>query len=165
MSARRLNPCGDNAYDGVSLSPLETMFVKVKGFQLDVDWAAARTAAAYDRWLAQVPRRRCWPQRPAPRAHSDRCCAAPRVRASDVAARRGRRATSRATTTLRTPPFTSSPGHWRCSAAAGRASTTSFTATAAGTCRATGRRPSSGTTSWSMAMLRAGHSGTCGGSL
>ena len=48
----------------MSLSPLETMFVKVKGFQLEGDWAAARTAAAYDRWLAQVLCRRCWPRRP-----------------------------------------------------------------------------------------------------
>ena len=48
---RRLNPYAEYAYDGLALNPLEVMFVKVKGFQVQGDWASAQLATTYQRWL------------------------------------------------------------------------------------------------------------------
>ena len=55
--ACRLNPYAEYAYDGLALNPLEVMFVKVKGFQLQADWASAQLASTYQRWLASRVRR------------------------------------------------------------------------------------------------------------
>jgi len=35
----------------VSLNPLEVMFVKVKGYLLELDWTTATFADAIDRWM------------------------------------------------------------------------------------------------------------------
>ena len=50
--ACRLNPYAEYAYDGLALNPLEVMFVKVKGFQLQAEWASAQLASTYQRWLS-----------------------------------------------------------------------------------------------------------------
>lgn len=61
---RRLNPYAEYAYDGLALNPLEVMFVKVKGFQVQGRWASAEMATTYDRWgSAQVST--CCDRRPA----------------------------------------------------------------------------------------------------
>ena len=53
---RRVNPYGENYYDGISLNPFEVMFVKVKGVLLQNDWSYARVAKKYDEWMTmQVP--------------------------------------------------------------------------------------------------------------
>lgn len=52
--ARRLNPYAEYAYDGLLLNPLEVLFVKVKGFQVQTDWVSAIMATTYDRWVTQV---------------------------------------------------------------------------------------------------------------
>ena len=49
--ACRLNPYAEYAYDGLALNPLEVMFIKVKGFQLQAEWASAQLASTYQRWL------------------------------------------------------------------------------------------------------------------
>lgn len=48
-----INPYGEHYYDGVSLNPLEVMFVKTKGVLLGNDWSYSLLAAKYDEWLAQ----------------------------------------------------------------------------------------------------------------
>ncbi|CAL8465845.1 g5381 [Coccomyxa elongata] len=48
----RLNPYADYAYDGIGLNPMEVLFVKVKGFQREGNWATTRMAITYDRWIA-----------------------------------------------------------------------------------------------------------------
>lgn len=48
---RRENPYKENSFDGVSLNPLEVMFVKVKGYLLELDWTTATWADAIDRWM------------------------------------------------------------------------------------------------------------------
>jgi len=50
----RLNPYAEFAYDGLLLNPLEVLFVKVKGFQVHIDWMSAMMATTYDRWLSEV---------------------------------------------------------------------------------------------------------------
>ncbi|GAB4815440.1 hypothetical protein N2152v2_002486 [Parachlorella kessleri] len=45
-----MNPFIDGAYDGISLSPLEQMFVKVKWVEVRHELTAAATAVAYSRW-------------------------------------------------------------------------------------------------------------------
>ena len=50
----RLNPYAEFAYDGLLLNPLEVLFVKVKGFQVQNDWMSAMMATTYDRWLSEV---------------------------------------------------------------------------------------------------------------
>mmetsp|Transcript_669 Transcript_669/g.1942 ORF Transcript_669/g.1942 Transcript_669/m.1942 type:complete len:501 (-) Transcript_669:495-1997(-) len=45
------NPYKENSFDGVSLNPLEVMFVKVKGYLLELDWTTATWADAIDRWM------------------------------------------------------------------------------------------------------------------
>ena len=49
-SLYRLNPYKVDMYDGVNLTPLEVMFVKVKDYMLQANWAASKTSQAYDRW-------------------------------------------------------------------------------------------------------------------
>ena len=49
-AVRRMNPYADMAYDGVVLNPLEVLFVKIKGFQLDSNWVSTRLATTYARW-------------------------------------------------------------------------------------------------------------------
>ena len=48
---RRQNPYKEFGNDGIALNPMEVVFVKVKGFMLDGDWAMAQTAATYARWV------------------------------------------------------------------------------------------------------------------
>ena len=55
---RRVNPYGENYYDGISLNPFEVMFVKVKGVLLQNDWSYARVAKKYDEWMTMQARRR-----------------------------------------------------------------------------------------------------------
>ncbi|CAL5224080.1 g6706 [Coccomyxa viridis] len=45
------NPYADSLYDGVSVSPLEVVFVKYKQYLLDAGWSNAQEAAAYSRWM------------------------------------------------------------------------------------------------------------------
>ncbi|EIE24703.1 hypothetical protein COCSUDRAFT_14419 [Coccomyxa subellipsoidea C-169] len=47
-----LNPYAEFAYDGLVLNPLEVLFVKVKGFQMQGGWLSAQMASTYDRWLS-----------------------------------------------------------------------------------------------------------------
>ena len=54
---RRVNPYGENYYDGISLNPFEVMFVKVKGVLLQNDWSYARVAKKYDEWMTMQARR------------------------------------------------------------------------------------------------------------
>ncbi|KAK9808733.1 hypothetical protein WJX72_002733 [[Myrmecia] bisecta] len=49
----RVNPYGENYYDGITLSPYEVLFVKVKGVLLQNDWSYARFAKKYDEWITQ----------------------------------------------------------------------------------------------------------------
>ena len=51
FSSLRVNPYGENYYDGISLNPFEVMFVKVKGVLLQNDWSYARVAKKYDEWM------------------------------------------------------------------------------------------------------------------
>ena len=51
-ASSRLNPYAEYAYDGITLNPLEVVFVKVKDFTLDIDWTSPLMAATYDRWLS-----------------------------------------------------------------------------------------------------------------
>lgn len=51
---RRLNPYAEYSYDGLSLNPLEVIFVKVKGFQVQSRWASAEMATTYDRWASAM---------------------------------------------------------------------------------------------------------------
>jgi hypothetical protein len=44
------NPLLPGSHDGVDLEPLEALFVKVKGVQLEVGWPSARSAVARARW-------------------------------------------------------------------------------------------------------------------
>jgi hypothetical protein len=74
--AARLNPYAEYAYDGLALNPLEVMFVKVKGFQVQGQWASAHLAATYQRWLESNVRP------PTPHlllAHTPPCPALPHV--------------------------------------------------------------------------------------
>lgn len=50
--SNRLNPYAEFSYDGTVLNPLEVLFVKVKGFQMQGGWQSAHMAATYDRWLS-----------------------------------------------------------------------------------------------------------------
>ncbi|CAL8467738.1 g7276 [Coccomyxa elongata] len=47
-----LNPYAEFSYDGLVLNPLEVIFVKVKGFQVQGGWLSAQSAMTYDRWLS-----------------------------------------------------------------------------------------------------------------
>jgi hypothetical protein len=49
----RVNPYGESYYDGISLTPFEVMFVKVKGVLLHNEWSYARTAIKYDQWYTE----------------------------------------------------------------------------------------------------------------
>lgn len=54
---RRLNPYAEFSYDGAALNPLEVLFIKVKSFTLDGEWAAPKQAVQYARWMdAEVNR-------------------------------------------------------------------------------------------------------------
>lgn len=46
----RLNPYARDAYDGINLNPLETVFVKVKSFLLQAGWPSPVMSQTYDRW-------------------------------------------------------------------------------------------------------------------
>lgn len=48
-----MNPYGESYYDGISLTPFEVMFVKVKGVLLHNEWSYARTAIKYDEWYTE----------------------------------------------------------------------------------------------------------------
>ncbi len=48
---RRENPYKENSFDGVSLNPLEVIFVKVKGYLLELEWTTPTLADAVDRWM------------------------------------------------------------------------------------------------------------------
>lgn len=48
-----LQPIQNGLYDGGSVHPLETMFVKVKASMLAANWTGARDAAQYDRWALE----------------------------------------------------------------------------------------------------------------
>lgn len=48
---RRHSPHGENAYDGISLDPLEVMFIKVRSYTVDADLSSARKALKYADWL------------------------------------------------------------------------------------------------------------------
>mmetsp|Transcript_12697 Transcript_12697/g.38289 ORF Transcript_12697/g.38289 Transcript_12697/m.38289 type:complete len:419 (-) Transcript_12697:2891-4147(-) len=47
----RVNPYGEMYYDGISLSPYEVMFVKVKGVLLANDWSYSRYGVKYGQWM------------------------------------------------------------------------------------------------------------------
>ncbi|GIL98607.1 hypothetical protein Vretimale_3951 [Volvox reticuliferus] len=47
----RSSPQSDLTYDGITLDPLEVMFVKVKGFLLQRNITYSLKAAQYDLWL------------------------------------------------------------------------------------------------------------------
>ena len=47
----RVNPYGENYYDGITIDPFEVIFVKVKELLLERDWSYAVHAAKYDKWL------------------------------------------------------------------------------------------------------------------
>ena len=52
---RRTNPTSEFSYDGIQITPLEVLFVKVKSFQLESEWVSTQLAVTYDRWrLLQV---------------------------------------------------------------------------------------------------------------
>ncbi len=54
----RVNPYKEGSFDGMSLNPLEVMFVKMKGSLLDQGSSAATTVQTLDRWMQhQVWRR------------------------------------------------------------------------------------------------------------
>lgn len=46
----RVNPYAQHYYDGLSVSPMEVMFVKVKGFLLNNNWDYVKTAQKYGQW-------------------------------------------------------------------------------------------------------------------
>lgn len=48
----RVNPYGENYYDGITIDPFEVMFVKVKALLLERGWSYAVHASKYDAWLA-----------------------------------------------------------------------------------------------------------------
>ncbi len=54
----RLNPYKMDMYDGVNLSPLEVVFVKVKHSMLQAGWTAPKTSQTYDKWRADEVRAR-----------------------------------------------------------------------------------------------------------
>ena len=45
-------------YDGVNLSPLEVVFVKVKRSMLQAGWTTPKTSQIYDKWRADEVRDR-----------------------------------------------------------------------------------------------------------
>lgn len=47
-----MNPYLEFMNDGISLDPLEVVFVKVKAHFIDLGWSYARTAIKHDKWLA-----------------------------------------------------------------------------------------------------------------
>lgn len=49
-----VNPYAEDRYDGISVNPLEVMFVKVKEFMLQTEWMPARFAKKYDEWSNQM---------------------------------------------------------------------------------------------------------------
>lgn len=53
MVSCRSSPQSDLTYDGVTLDPLEVMFVKVKDFLLQRNVTYALKAAQYDSWLVR----------------------------------------------------------------------------------------------------------------
>eukprot|EP00195_Chlamydomonas_chlamydogama_P010072 CAMPEP_0202914022 /NCGR_PEP_ID=MMETSP1392-20130828/62019_1 /ASSEMBLY_ACC=CAM_ASM_000868 /TAXON_ID=225041 /ORGANISM="Chlamydomonas chlamydogama, Strain SAG 11-48b" /LENGTH=431 /DNA_ID=CAMNT_0049605511 /DNA_START=282 /DNA_END=1577 /DNA_ORIENTATION=- len=48
---QRFNPMGENYYDGITLDPLEVMFVKVKSFTVMNGISSSRKALKYQQWL------------------------------------------------------------------------------------------------------------------
>lgn len=48
----RLNPYAEFSLDGLMINPLEVIFAKVKGFQMQGGWLSAHLATTYDRWLS-----------------------------------------------------------------------------------------------------------------
>ncbi len=50
ISFHRINPYAEDHYDGVSLNPMEVLFVKVKEFMLVANWVGPRQASRYDEW-------------------------------------------------------------------------------------------------------------------
>jgi len=48
---RRLSPIGEHFYDGITLDPLEIMFVKVKSYTLMNGVSSANKAVKYQQWL------------------------------------------------------------------------------------------------------------------
>ena len=49
---QHLNPTGDHAWDGETLSPYELLFVKVKEHLLNSMGTQAKTAVKYQEWMA-----------------------------------------------------------------------------------------------------------------
>ncbi|KAK9810073.1 hypothetical protein WJX72_004380 [[Myrmecia] bisecta] len=45
------SPYAEHHYDGLSMDPLEVVFVKVKSYLLDLKWTGSTKAAKYDRWV------------------------------------------------------------------------------------------------------------------
>lgn len=54
-----MQPIQDGQYDGISVHPLEVMFMKVKSGMLHANWASAHAAVRYDTWAqeAHLPQR------------------------------------------------------------------------------------------------------------
>eukprot|EP00884_Botryococcus_braunii_P008291 jgi/Botrbrau1/17463/Bobra.0054s0050.1 len=65
----QLNPIQEGLYDGISINPLEVMFVKVKRAMLEAGWEQVRQATKYDAWLSL---QRSWrPANPPPEVWSN----------------------------------------------------------------------------------------------
>ncbi|KAK9841148.1 hypothetical protein WJX74_000759 [Apatococcus lobatus] len=47
----RFSPYAEHHYDGLSLDPLEVVFVKVKSYLLDLQWQAPMRAVKFDSWM------------------------------------------------------------------------------------------------------------------
>jgi len=52
----RLNPYKMDMYDGINLSPLEVVFVKLKDYMLQADWTTPKTSQTYDMWRSHEVR-------------------------------------------------------------------------------------------------------------
>jgi len=46
----QINPATQYMYDGISLNPLEILFIKVKQLHVEAEWAQALSAVKYDEW-------------------------------------------------------------------------------------------------------------------
>ena len=57
-AGRRLTATSEFTMDGVSVDPLEVMFVKVKSYMLTSEWSFSKKAAKYQEWQQQQVRAR-----------------------------------------------------------------------------------------------------------
>lgn len=59
-AASRMRPDGEMYYDGVSITPYETVFIPVSLGYVQNGWSFVNTAAKYEEWLTAQVGLRVW---------------------------------------------------------------------------------------------------------